>query len=347
MKTRSNFPVKNIVRLNYLMAASSFSMVFTILFIFKETIDIKQVILYSIFVFFSFSFKGFINLGVLLFLEKQYDYQTSAFRKLRYLLSYLLNALIDGIFFIGIALINQRLLNVFFLLNLSLLIITINFVIITIQDYIIIYHFKNKADIEYSRLKQVQSEAANQLLRQQIHPHFLFNALTTLKSLNKIDPSAGEKYIVHLSDFLRASFSGSNDKLSPLKDEIKLCIDYLEMQKIRFGESLRYSINIDQDKLQNGFVPAFSIQPLLENAIKHNELTRLLPLVITVDNMNERIIVSNNLQPKPANESTTGSGLLNLSERYKLLSDEEIQIENDGKTFKVSLKILKNENRNY
>lgn len=340
MKTRSIFPVKNIVRLNYLMAAASFSMVFTILFIFKQTIDIKEVILYSIFVFFSFSLKGSINLGVLLFLEKRYDYQTSTFRKFRYLLSYVLNAIIDGIFFIGIALINQRLLNVFFLLNLTLLILTINFVIITIQDYIIIYHFKNKADIEYSRLKTAQSEAANQLLRQQIHPHFLFNALTTLKSLNKIDPVAGEKYIVHLSDFLRASFSGSNDKLSLLRDEIKLCIDYLEMQKIRFGESLKYSINIDPDKLQNGFVPAFSVQPLLENAIKHNELTRESPLVITIRNESDRIIVSNNLQPKPATENPTGSGLLNLTERYKLLSNEEILIDDDGKTFTVSLKIL-------
>lgn len=323
------------------MALTSFSMVFTILFIFRDTIDLKEVILYSIFVFISLSFKGSINLGVLLFLEKRYDIRSSVFKKMRYLLSYSLNAIVDGIFFIGIALINQRLLNIFFLLNLTLLILTINYVIITVQDYFIIYHFKNKADIEYSRLKSAQSEAANQLLRQQIHPHFLFNALTTLKSLNKIDPVAGEKYIVHLSDFLRASFSGSNEKLLPLKDEIKLCIDYLEMQKIRFGESLKYSINIDLDKLQNGFVPSFSIQPLLENALKHNELTREYPLTITIRDEEDKIKVTNNLQTKPAIETTTGSGLSNLAERYKLLSNNEIFIENDGKTFTVSLKILR------
>jgi sensor histidine kinase YesM len=341
-----NFPVKNLIRLNYLMAAISFSMVFTVLFIFRDIVVLKEVIFYSIFVFISLSLKGSINLGVLLFLEKRYDIRSSIFRKLRYFLSFALNAIVDGVFFIGIALINERLLNVLFLLNLTLLILVINFVIITVQDYFIIFHFKNKADIEFSRLKSAQSEAANQLLRQQIHPHFLFNALNTLKSLYKINPQAGEEYLIRLSDFLRVSVSSHNLKKIPLKDEIKLCVDYLEMQKIRFGESLSYKISVDDEKTENGFVPSFSIQPLLENAIKHNELTRESPLTITIRNDGDRIKVTNNLQLKSTSETSTGSGLSNLSERYRIISNDELIIENDGKTFSVSIKILSNENSN-
>jgi len=341
-----NFPVKSLIRLNYLMAAISFSMVFTVLFIFRDIVVLKEVIFYSIFVFISLSLKGSINLGVLLFLEKRYDIRSSVFRQWRYFLSFALNAIVDGVFFIGIALINERLLNVLFLLNLTLLILVINFVIITVQDYFIIYHFKNKADIEFSRLKSAQSEAANQLLRQQIHPHFLFNALNTLKSLYKINPQAGEEYLIRLSDFLRVSVSSHNLKKIHLKDEIKLCVDYLEMQKIRFGESLSYKISIDDDKTENGFVPSFSIQPLLENAIKHNELTRESPLTIAIRNEGDRIKVTNNLQLKSTTEASTGSGLSNLSERYRIISNDELIIENDGKTFSVSIKILSNENSN-
>lgn len=342
----TNFPVKSLIRLNYLMAAISFSMVFTVLFIFRDIVVLKEVIFYSIFVFISLSLKGSINLGVLLFLEKRYDIRSSIFRKLRYFLSFALNAIVDGVFFIGIALINERLLNVLFLLNLTLLILVINFVIITVQDYFIIFHFKNKADIEFSRLKSAQSEAANQLLRQQIHPHFLFNALNTLKSLYKINPQAGEEYLIRLSDFLRVSVSSHNLKKIPFKDEIKLCVDYLEMQKIRFGESLSYKISVDDEKTENGFVPSFSIQPLLENAIKHNELTRESPLTITIRNDGDRIKVTNNLQLKSTSETSTGSGLSNLSERYRIISNDELIIENDGKTFSVSIKILSNENSN-
>jgi len=341
-----NFPVKNLIRLNYLMAAISFSMVFTVLFIFRDIVVLKEVVFYSIFVFISLSLKGSINLGVLLFLEKRYDIRSSVFRQWRYFLSFALNAIVDGVFFIGIALINERLLNVLFLLNLTLLILVINFVIITVQDYFIIYHFKSKADIEFSRLKSAQSEAANQLLRQQIHPHFLFNALNTLKSLYKINPQAGEEYLVHLSDFLRASVSSNNPRKTTLKDEIKLCIDYLQMQKIRFGESLCYNISIDNEILENGFVPPFSIQPLLENAIKHNELTKEFPLTILVKNEGDRIKVTNNLRLKSTTETSSGSGLSNLTERYRIISNDELIIENDEKTFSVSIKILSNENSN-
>lgn len=329
------------------MAAVSFSMVFTILFIFKESVIWKEVIFYSIFVFISLSLKGFINLGVLLFLEKRYDIRTPAFKKLRYLLSSLLNALVDGSFFIGIAVINERLLNVYFLVNLTILILVINFVIIILQDYFIIYHFKTQSDIENSRLKTAQSEATNQLLRQQIHPHFLFNALNTLKSLYKIDEKAGEEYLVRLSDFLRAAISSNNSKKTRLKDEIKLCIDYLEMQKIRFGESLHYSVSVSDEQLENSFVPSFSIQPLLENAIKHNRLTREAPLNIIIQSEGDRIKVINNLQFKSTTEASTGSGLYNLSERYRMLSNDELIIENDGSFFKVSIKLLDNENSDH
>ena len=197
--------------------------------------------------------------------------------------------------------------------------------------------------MENSRLKAANAEAANQLLRQQIHPHFFFNALNILKSLYKLDPIAAEEYLVCLSNFLRISISSNNIKIIPLKDELKLCEDYLGMQKIRFEDALVCSVSITNEALENGFVPSFSIQPLLENAIKHNELTQASPLHISIKQEGDRIRVSNNLKTKTTTEVSTGSGLANLSERYRILSNDELIIEADETSFSVSIKILSKE----
>ncbi|HEY4789625.1 MAG TPA: histidine kinase [Bacteroidales bacterium] len=224
----------------------------------------------------------------------------------------------------------------------SLIIISgfVNSLIVIFNNYIVLQDAKVNADMENSLLKAANAEAANQLLRQQIHPHFFFNALNILKSLYKIDPEAAEEYLVSLSDFLRISLSGNNIKLVQLKDELQLCQDYLGMQKIRFGDALKCSVSIPESILENGFVPSFSIQPLLENAIKHNELTKASPLHISIVQDGDRIKVSNNIKTKATTETSTGIGLANLSQRYRILSGDEIFIDNDGAIFSVSIKIL-------
>lgn len=216
----------------------------------------------------------------------------------------------------------------------------LNIFVLIIHNYITLLHAKNDAELENARLKFSNTEAINQLLRQQIHPHFLFNALNTLKSLIRRHPEKAEEYLIHLSDFLRASISKGHKDIISLRDEIKLSVDYLEMQKMRAGEALKFSIDIDQQALSNRWLPAFSLQPLLENAIKHNVLTSEDPLFLDVIQEGDYLKVVNNLQVKHMTEASTGSGLMNLSERYKMLTGEDILIEDDGRTFTVKIKIL-------
>jgi LytS/YehU family sensor histidine kinase len=127
-----------------------------------------------------------------------------------------------------------------------------------------------------------------------------------------------------------------------LCDEIELAVNYLEMQAIRFGDALHYTINIPEEIQQTGFVPALSIQPLLENAMKHNILTKVLPLYITITYHEDWLTVANTLQPKATTDTGTGLGLHNLSERYKVLSDHDIVIVKTDQQFSVSIKILDN-----
>ena len=223
----------------------------------------------------------------------------------------------------------------------------LNTIVLIIQDLILLREKKARIELENAELKIKNVEATNQQLKQQIHPHFLFNSLNTLKTLIKKNPDKAEDYLIMLSDFLRASISSDIPNIIKLKDEIKLCLDYLEMQKIRFGETLQYTINIPEEIHYSEFVPVFSLLPLLENAIKHNILTNELPLHIKIEYENNRIITSNNIQPKISSEPSTGLGLENLTERYKILSGDEIIINSSDKIFSVSIKTFDNENSNH
>lgn len=224
----------------------------------------------------------------------------------------------------------------------------INSFFLIMQEYIINQEDKKNSDIENARLKVANAEAANQLLRQQIHPHMLFNSLNTIKSLYNRNTADADEYLAYLSDFLRASVLNNNIKVIPLDDELKLCEAYLYMQKIRFGEALVWSISVSNNEIyEKSFVPSFSIQPLVENAIKHNELTERHPLHINIKQTNDRIKVSNKIRLKECTETSSGFGLANLAERYKHISDDEVIIEDDGHVFSVSIKILNNENSNH
>lgn len=216
----------------------------------------------------------------------------------------------------------------------------INALITFLYHFIFLHHSKVQAEIENLQLKASLSETANMILKQQIHPHFLFNVLTTVKSLYKKDAKQGETYLVHLANFLRASLNTQPATLAPLTDELQLCEDYIQMQKIRFGKALTYSIDLPAQTRQQGFVPYFALQTLLENAIKHNDLTEESPLHITIRQLGPNIEVTNNIQPKRFKEPSTGIGLVNLAERYRLLSGEEIHIKQEEQLFSVSIKIL-------
>ncbi|WP_158275285.1 sensor histidine kinase [Pedobacter sp. HMWF019] len=215
-----------------------------------------------------------------------------------------------------------------------------NTFVLILQNTVILQYKKAQSEIENLQLKANRSETANLLLRQQIHPHFLFNALNTVKSLYKRDFQQGEDYLVHLANFLRVSISNQTTKTTLIKNELEFCLDYLIMQKIRFGTALNYTIDISEQTIQNRYLPFFSLQPLIENALKHNDLTEERPILITIRESDGYLSVSNNLQPKSYKEPSTGQGLSSLAERYHLLGEAEIIITSDQAFFTIKLKTL-------
>jgi LytS/YehU family sensor histidine kinase len=225
--------------------------------------------------------------------------------------------------------------------------IFISILVLLLQDFAILRLAKTQTELENSRLQLRTAEAENLLLKQQIHPHFLFNSLNTLKALYKKDLNLGEHYLIQLAGFLRAAVTLNESMVTTLQEELDFCQNYLEMQKMRFTDALEWEIQINNPEMLKCSIPTFSLQPLAENAIKHNSFTKQQPLRIKIEQKEAYLSVSNTMSLKDPSETSLKSGLANLAERCLIWSGNEIIISNDGITFSVSFKINPDENYNY
>ena len=256
----------------------------------------------------------------------------------RYVLSYLLTLFLQFInilviLFFGIKLLPKG-------VNFYPLVpaIGINTIIIILSNSIILQFQKRSAELEIERLKVNNLEAQRLMLVQQLQPHFLFNALSTLKSLISENPAKAEDYTVRLSEFLRYSIKSKNSELVLLADSIKFTEDYIELQKVRFGDSFDCKIDIPEIELQKK-VPIYAVQTLVENAIKHNALSDKNPLFIQILIEDGRLKVVNNLIPKKV-KTISGTGLENLNQRYKMLANLEIEVIKTEQHFMVFINLL-------
>lgn len=338
---KKTIPSKSLNRLSWMLAFLMSGIACLILLHEKR---FKEAVLYTGLTAFTIALIGFVHVNVLIILAKQKDIHPGKFKRFRFLSTYFASAAIYLIVWpASIAVFSTKpliyddwaLMAVFAAGS-----IVINSVILMLHDTILLYTQKMQMDLEMAELKTAHTEAANLLLRQQIHPHFLFNALNTVKALYNKNPDSGDTYLVHLAGFLRASIFNHSASVSRLDQELMILEDYLQMQKIRFGSALYCVVDLPQTSLSRYYLPSFSLQPLLENAIKHNELTEHAPLHVFIEQQQGRIVISNNLQMKTIKADSTNSGLANLSQRYRLMSGDEVIIESKENKFSVSLKLL-------
>ncbi|MEN0006118.1 MAG: histidine kinase [Bacteroidota bacterium] len=212
-----------------------------------------------------------------------------------------------------------------------------NTIILVIIHSSMIRTKKDLAEAEVQQLKVVNLEAQKKILVQQLQPHFLFNALSTLKSLITTLPEQATDYCIRLSEFLRYSINMHLVETVSLKEELQFAQDYIQLQKVRFDEALICEVAIPERYWQRK-IPAFALQTLLENAIKHNFFTVQHPLVIQLKMEDDRIVITNNKTPKPLFRSP-GIGLQNLNERYQLHFGKPIEIVDADDRFSVYLSL--------
>ncbi len=191
--------------------------------------------------------------------------------------------------------------------------------------------------IEGEQLKKEQIAARYETLKNQVNPHFLFNSLNVLTTLVHKDADMAEQFIRQLSKVYRYVLDSRDKEVVPLTKELTQLEAYIYLMKIRFGESLKTTINIHSE----GMVAPLTLQMLLENALKHNEASKMHPLSIDVfQEGNDYIVVKNNVKKKNSVGESTGVGLENIRSRYQFLSDKKILVHQDLDSFTVKIPII-------
>ncbi len=214
----------------------------------------------------------------------------------------------------------------------------LNAIIMVLVNSIVNGYKRIEAEMQVNELKLQQSEAQKQALIQQLHPHFLFNALGNLKSLISENAAQAEQYALKLSDFLRYSVEAHRNETVPLQKELEFTKDYIELQKVRFGHAFTYSINIPEEALKLE-LPVLALQTLVENIFKHNNFSDRAPLAFSISYKNHCIQVANKKSPiKPTDATKTG--LANLQKRYQLTMSQSISVEDTEHEFNVTLPLL-------
>ena len=127
--------------------------------------------------------------------------------------------------------------------------------------------------------------------------------------------------------------------MTTVEGELRFVNDYKFLVEVRYEGKFFLEIDVDS-RYYDWCMPSLSLQPLIENAVKHNTITKARPLKIYIASEGENIVVSNMITPKIAPETSTGIGLRNISSRYSLLTGKEITVTDDGKTFSVKLPLI-------
>ncbi len=206
----------------------------------------------------------------------------------------------------------------------------------------IYYNIRLKNSVrEEEQSKQAVVQAQLDALRNQAQPHFFFNTLNTLRDI--IDQNSKEdakEFVDKLSDMYRFLLEAGNANLISLRDELKFTKAYIHIQTERFGDNLKLNWNIPEASLDTMIVP-MSLQLLLENAIKHNVISKAKPLEVHINIKDNCIVVDNKIQVKSTQLPSTKVGLKNIEKRYALITNTSVEIVNNGNQFSVSLPLLK------
>jgi len=214
-------------------------------------------------------------------------------------------------------------------------------IVISGMSFIKAVYDKQSVKIENEILQNEILLGQYESLKNQISPHFMFNSLTALRELIDQNAADAKLYVSHLSLVLRYTLSSIESKSKCLYEELEVAESYMHLVKIRFGSSINVETNVDYT-YKNHRLPPLAIQTLLENAIKHNEISKKNPFTIRIETGNDQVLsITNPIREKVTKEFSSGLGLSNLSKQYHYLGGKEITISNNNNEFRVDLPLLK------
>ncbi|QAA82953.1 histidine kinase [Aequorivita sp. H23M31] len=204
-----------------------------------------------------------------------------------------------------------------------------------------VYYYRNKQETKVTEQKIIAGTASAKFdaLKNQLDPHFLFNSLNVLTSLIEENPEAATRFTTSLSKVYRYVLEQKNKELVTLEEELKFAQLYMSLLSVRFEDSIVFTSPKNLRNPQAKVVP-LSLQLLLENAVKHNQVTPTKKLYIAISEKEGMLVVTNNIQMKQALKESTGVGLKNIRDRYALLTERSVEIHENRMEFRVAIPIL-------
>ncbi|NRB46505.1 MAG: histidine kinase [Saprospiraceae bacterium] len=216
----------------------------------------------------------------------------------------------------------------------------LTFSVLLLYDTIYFFHKYKEALMEKEWIKKAHIQSQLDNLRNQINPHFLFNSMNTLMNLIPEEGDKARNYLGKLSTFYRYAVSKQEEATVPLSMEFENAKIYIELLKERFADSL--DISLPDQIPGNCHVLPLALQLLVENAIKHNIVSKNKPLKIDISLSSDgkHLVVRNNLQRKIQPVESTGMGLENIKKRISFFTDELLIVSNKQDTFEVRLPLI-------
>jgi hypothetical protein len=193
--------------------------------------------------------------------------------------------------------------------------------------------------VRAERLEKEKTQVQFDNLKNQLNPHFLFNALTSLNSLIFENQGLASQFLQHLSKVYRYVLQNKDKNFVTVQTEMDFIQNYVFLLRTRFESALTISFSVHEHSRDKAIVPV-TLQILIENALKHNVADRHRPLSIRIETNDDYLVVSNNLQVRKLVETSNKQGLENLKSLYAFLTDKPVQIELSDTRFSVSIPLV-------
>lgn len=206
--------------------------------------------------------------------------------------------------------------------------------------YMVNYVVSTQARMHIEREKANSAQYRYLKLKRQVDPHFLFNSLNILDCLVCEDkPEQASEYIHKLAGLYRYMIKSEEAEIVQLRDELAFVGQYVDLLKVRFPEGFEVDIDVTEESMSRYILPC-SLQLLIENATKHNAVSTDNPLRISISVSGNRVRVCNNIIPKVTKAQSMGLGQKYIRQQYLDMSGKEIEIEDDGMRYCVTLPLL-------
>ena len=207
------------------------------------------------------------------------------------------------------------------------------------RSFMVKWKQASKFEITQQKIIAGTANAKFESLKNQIDPHFLFNSLNVLSSLIEENPDNAQRFTTSLSKIYRYVLEQKDKELVSVDDELSFAKTYMNLLKMRFENSLFYELPTTAINPDAKVVP-LSLQLLLENTVKHNVVSEQKPLHIRIFIDGDYLAIQNDFQKKEVLQDRQGVGLQNIVNRYGIVTNRKVLIEQNEETFTVKIPIL-------